>query len=180
MSFSTMKVIALLFTLSIASMNIYAADCVSHDGVYIISNCATDINGDACEADTNDYAYCYKCLDGYYPRADNQECKKCTIADCATCKFDNNEQCTSCTDGRGVYPDDKTKCIPCTIDNCIECATDSSSCTKCATGYGFEDDTKSRCLKLSFDYEENKDGAFRLSVISWMILGLVMITEINF
>ena len=176
MSVSSLKVIALLLTVSIASMNVYASGTCTK-GTNTITNCNTDTAGADCD-DSGANALCTKCAPGYIKNAGQTACTECTAANCEECDDEPNAstKCTVCETGYGVKSADDS-CEECTVSNCAECAEDSAKCTKCDTDYTLNDG-KDECTKD--DDDDDTDGAFRLSVISWMTLGVAMIAGINF
>lgn len=91
-----------------------------------------------CQQSSNGITTCLECeSDAYFLDSDGlcKSCDQVTIPNCKTCqKSDENgkAECKSCNEGLTLQ-DDKTACLPCSIESCTSCLH-GRQCSKCKTG----------------------------------------------
>ncbi|KCV69805.1 hypothetical protein H696_03261 [Fonticula alba] len=97
------------------------------------------------------------CPVGFFGDADTWQCRACA-ADCATCTGPTLAECSRCMDDRllhqdaclpvgvpcpavGFHTDPAAyRCVPCSADQCADCAADPDVCSRCKLGFIVEVD----------------------------------------
>lgn len=137
--------------------------CVCDSGFYLIDgDCIKCSMSNCAECDNNK---CFKCQYGYTLFNDRCVLAKCRDPNCNTCR--NKEVCIRCNEGYSVDPSGLcvkdclysagyykdivngiSKCLVCTLNNCVVCAS-ASECNKCKDG--FYAGRQGRCEKCSLE-----------------------------
>ena len=181
---SSLKILATLAIILTMTSTIKSATCNANTGGTSVTNCKTG----ECSSDSSAPNTCGECDTDFYPTKAEYDAQKddatkaytacaakvdADTGNCAT--IVSQTSCSACDDGYGL--DGDNKCAECDVSNCEKCSDDKTKCGTCKDGYT-TNDAKDECVED--DDDDDTDGAFRLSVISWMTLGLAMVAGINF
>ncbi|KAL4436518.1 hypothetical protein ABPG75_003657 [Micractinium tetrahymenae] len=101
----------------------------------------------ACNAPSN--TTCVECWP-LFSLSDAGECVKCNTSFCLGCRPDEPEFCLACGDywgesETGYYATEDGECLPCPVDNCMQCQNFNGTCTGCSTFMGVIDGECQEC-----------------------------------